>query len=99
MPICAGRFKSRFDFTWDFSFYNFLAVRNIEVAKESVEDFIKDIVMLQKVVYEKCDISDMSSVRDFAKNVQEKYPKINLLINNGKKSRPKISPKRLMNSF
>lgn len=62
----------------------FLAVRNIDVAKKSVDDYIKDPVMLQKIVYEKCDISEMTSVRNFAKNVQAKYPKINLLINNGK---------------
>ena len=53
------------------------------MAKKSVENFIKQPVMLQKIVYEKMDVGDMTSVRNFAKNIQKKYSKIDLLINNG----------------
>lgn len=41
-------------------------------------------MLQQRVFYETCDIGDNLSVRAFARNVSEKFPKINLLINNGK---------------
>lgn len=61
-----------------------LAVRNIETAQKSVEDYIKDSSLLKKINYFKCDISEMKSVRKFSQDVKEKFSKINLLINNGK---------------
>lgn len=65
--------------------YNlFLAVRNIELAKKSIESQINDQIKLKKVHYFKCDISDMNSVENFAKSLKEKFYAINLLINNGK---------------
>lgn len=39
--------------------------------------------MQGNLIYEKLDVGDMTSVREFAKIVQEKYKKIDLLINNG----------------
>ena len=39
---------------------------------------------MDKIIYESCDIGDMSSVREFAKRVKERFNGINLLINNGK---------------
>lgn len=61
------------------------AVRNIEAARKSVESYINNPSLLQqRVFYETCDVGDNMSVRSFACSVTEKFPKINLLINNGK---------------
>lgn len=65
------------------NYSKFLAVRNIEAAQKSVEAFITKTELKKKIIYLNCDISDMKSIKIFAQNVQEKYPKINLLINNG----------------
>jgi NAD(P)-dependent dehydrogenase (short-subunit alcohol dehydrogenase family) len=55
----------------------------MEAAKKSVESSIDSALVMNRVIYEKCDTSDMKSVRDFAARVQERCKKINLLINNG----------------
>jgi NAD(P)-dependent dehydrogenase (short-subunit alcohol dehydrogenase family) len=60
-----------------------LGVRNPEAARKSVESFINESLTKGKVFYEKCDTGDMESVRSFAENVQNKFPSIHLLINNG----------------
>ena len=62
----------------------FTGVRNLEAARKSVESYIDSSLWLNKVIYETCDTEDMSSVREFAKRVQERFQGINLLINNGK---------------
>ncbi|XP_070490215.1 uncharacterized protein [Chironomus tepperi] len=59
-----------------------LGVRNIEAARKSVESYIDSSLLMNKVIYETCDTGDMSSVREFAKRVQERCRGINLLINN-----------------
>lgn len=61
----------------------FKGVRNNEMSKNTVESYINNPSQLQRVFYETCDVGDMMSVRSFARNVQEKFPKIHLLINNG----------------
>ena len=58
-------------------------VRNIEVARKSVESYIDSSLLMNKVIYETCDTGDMKSVREFAKRVQDRCRAINLLINNG----------------
>jgi len=64
-------------------FVYFSGIRNIEAARKSVESFIDSSVLMNKVIYENCDTGDMTSVRQFAKRVQERCRGINLLINNG----------------
>ncbi|XP_070490223.1 polyprenol dehydrogenase-like isoform X3 [Chironomus tepperi] len=59
-----------------------LGVRNIEAARKSIESSIDSSLLMNKVIYENCDTGDMSSVREFAKRVQERCQGINLLINN-----------------
>ncbi|CAG9809469.1 unnamed protein product [Chironomus riparius] len=59
-----------------------LGVRNIEAARKSVESYIDSSLLMNKVIYENCDTGDLSSVREFAKRVQERCRGINLLINN-----------------
>ena len=49
----------------------------------SVESVISDDLTRGKLYYEKCDTGDLESVRNFAKKVQENFPAIHLLINNG----------------
>ena len=58
-------------------------VRSPEGAKKSVESFVGDELARGKIYYEECDTGDLESVRNFAKKVQEKFPAIHLLINNG----------------
>lgn len=65
-------------------FLQFKGVRDPVQAKRSVESFIDESLTEGKVFYEKCDTGDMKSVRVFAKNIQEKFKEIHLLINNGK---------------
>lgn len=60
-----------------------LAVRDPEACKETVERSIAPLLTKGKVFYEKCDASDMTSVKDFAIKAQEKFSSIHLLINNG----------------
>lgn len=62
----------------------FEGVRSVEDAIKSVENNIKDASMLERVIFETCDVGDMMSVRSFAQKIQHKFPKVNLLINNGK---------------
>jgi NAD(P)-dependent dehydrogenase (short-subunit alcohol dehydrogenase family) len=61
-----------------------LGVRNPEISKKSIEDALGNELTKGKVFYEKCDTGDMKSVREFAKKVQQKFPAIHVLINNGK---------------
>jgi NAD(P)-dependent dehydrogenase (short-subunit alcohol dehydrogenase family) len=61
-----------------------LGVRNPETSKKSVEDALGNELTKGKVFYEKCDTGDMESVREFAKKVQQKFPAVHVLINNGK---------------
>jgi NAD(P)-dependent dehydrogenase (short-subunit alcohol dehydrogenase family) len=60
-----------------------LGVRNPEASKKSVEEALGKELTEGKVFYEKCDTGDMESVRHFAAKVQQKFPAIHLLINNG----------------
>ncbi|KAG5672993.1 hypothetical protein PVAND_003074 [Polypedilum vanderplanki] len=59
-----------------------LAVRNPKDARESVEKNIEPELRKDRVFYEVCDTSDLDAVKKFAKIVKEKFPAINLLINN-----------------
>lgn len=60
-----------------------LGVRNPESSKKSVEAALGAELTKDKVFYEQCDTGDMESVRGFAKKVQEKFPAVHVLINNG----------------
>lgn len=66
-----------------------MGVRNPEQCREIVEGTVEKSLWKDKVFYEKCDIGDMSSTKNFAKNVQQKFPSINLLINNGNSQKNK----------
>ena len=61
----------------------FTGVRNVEASRKAVESYIDSSLLMNKVIYETCDTGDLSSVREFAKRVQERCRGINLLINNG----------------
>lgn len=60
-----------------------IGVRNPEGSKKSVEDALGIDMTKGKVFYEKCDTGDMESVREFAKKVQQNFPSVHVLINNG----------------
>jgi NAD(P)-dependent dehydrogenase (short-subunit alcohol dehydrogenase family) len=64
-------------------FIEILGVRDPDSAQKSVENAIEESLTKGKVFYERCDTGDMTSVREFAKKVQEKFPAIHVLINNG----------------
>lgn len=64
-------------------FVSLLGVRDPESAQKSVESFVKvDLRPAGRIHYERLDIGDMSSVRQFAANVKRKFTKIDILINN-----------------
>jgi NAD(P)-dependent dehydrogenase (short-subunit alcohol dehydrogenase family) len=65
-------------------FFFSLGVRNLKEARESVETHIEPELRKNRVFYETCDTSDMEAMRKFARVIAEKYPAINLLVNNGK---------------
>lgn len=58
-------------------------VRNPKEAKENVESLIDIDSVKGKIFYEQLDTGSMISVRKFAKVVQSKFSKINILVNNG----------------
>lgn len=60
-----------------------LGVRNPESSKKSVEAALGVELTKNKVFFEQCDTGEMQSVREFAKKVQEKFPAVHVLINNG----------------
>lgn len=66
----------------DFFLLKFLGVRNPEGSKKSIDEYLGELAK-DKVFYETCDTGDMQSVRDFARNVQSKFPEVHILINNG----------------
>ncbi|XP_039745173.1 retinol dehydrogenase 13-like [Pararge aegeria] len=62
-----------------------MACRNIdkaEAAKTDIENTCKDLPEKGKLVVEKCDLSSMSSVREFTKKILKSEPHINILVNN-----------------
>lgn len=61
----------------------FAGVRNPNEAKSNVESLIDIESMKGKIYYEQLDTGSMQSVRKFAKVVQSKFSKIDILINNG----------------
>lgn len=61
-----------------------MGVRNPENCREIVEKSIKRSLWKERVFYEQCDIGDMTSTKNFAKTVQQKFSSIHLLVNNGK---------------
>ena len=58
-------------------------MRDTETSRKSVEAAIEEDLRRGKVFYEKCDTGDLESVNSFARKVQDQFPAINLLINNG----------------
>lgn len=60
-----------------------LGVRNPENCQEIVEKALDESLFKGKIYYAKCDTGDMESVREFSLKVQERFPGIHLLINNG----------------
>lgn len=66
------------------TFELFAGVRNPKEAKENVESLIDVDAMKGKIYYEQLDTGSVQSVRKFAKIVQSKFSKIDILINNGK---------------
>ncbi|XP_058458923.1 dehydrogenase/reductase SDR family member on chromosome X [Malaya genurostris] len=61
-----------------------LGVRNPEGSKKTVEEYLEQGKVLPgaKLHYEKLDIGNLKSVREFAARVQSKFDKIHILINN-----------------
>jgi short-subunit dehydrogenase involved in D-alanine esterification of teichoic acids len=61
-----------------------MGVRKPDICREIVEKSVERSLWKDKVFYEKCDIGDMNSTKEFAKKVQQKFSSINIIINNGK---------------
>lgn len=66
-----------------------MGVRDPEKCQKIVEESIERPLWKERIYYEKCDVGDMASVRDFAKKVQGKFSSINILVNNGKQTMTK----------
>lgn len=58
-----------------------LAVRNAEKGKRAIE-YIKTLTPAANVVIKLLDVSEFSSIRDFADQIKKEYNKIDVLINN-----------------
>lgn len=86
------RYKLRTLFHWNYAtldhvFYRFptnSGVRNPKEAQKNIESRVdfSELDSSTKVTYEYLDTGNLKSVRQFAKAVQEKYPKIDILLNN-----------------
>lgn len=61
-----------------------MGVRNPDKCKEIVEKLFHQPTLKGRVIFEKCDTGDMSSVREFAQKVRKEFKSIHVLINNGK---------------
>nr|XP_049698164.1 retinol dehydrogenase 13 [Helicoverpa armigera]XP_049698165.1 retinol dehydrogenase 13 [Helicoverpa armigera] len=62
-----------------------MACRSLERAEEAkteIETRCKDLPDTGKIVLAKCDLTSLKSVRDFAQNVLDTEPQINILVNN-----------------
>lgn len=59
-------------------------VRNLKEAQENIEKLIDLKQTKGKIYYEQLDIGQMESVRKFAAKLQNKFTKIDILVNNGK---------------
>jgi NAD(P)-dependent dehydrogenase (short-subunit alcohol dehydrogenase family) len=68
-----------------------MGVRRPDECKQTVESELGHLEINGKVFYEKLDIGDMTSVQSFAERIREKFPAVNILINNGKDKQPKIA--------
>lgn len=60
-----------------------LGVRNPEASQKAVEEALGLDMTKGRVFYERCDTGDMETVAEFAKKVQQKFPAVHVLINNG----------------
>ena len=60
-----------------------LGVRNREESQKFVEETLGLELTKGKVFYAKCDTGDIESVKKFAKMVQQRFPAVHVLINNG----------------
>ncbi|CAH0600357.1 unnamed protein product [Chrysodeixis includens] len=58
------------------------SVDKAQAAKIDIEKLCKDLPNTGKIVVEKCDLSSLTSVRQFAKKVLDTEPQINILVNN-----------------
>lgn len=58
--------------------------RKTEIGEKLLEDFREIGIKTGNIEVQKLDVSSLESVREFAKIVKEKHPKIHYLINNGK---------------
>lgn len=76
-----------------------LGVRNPDVSQKSVEETLGSELTKGKVFYEKCDTGDMETVKEFAKKVQQKFPAVHVLINNGEFHNVVISLEKLINFY
>ena len=61
-----------------------VGVRDPKLCKEIVGETFNNLNIKGRVFYEKCDVGDMASVREFASTIKKKFQAVNLLVNNGK---------------
>ncbi|KOB52098.1 Restnol dehydrogenase, partial [Operophtera brumata] len=62
-----------------------MACRNLEKAEEAkvdIEKTCKDIPDTGHLVLAKCDLSSLKSIREFAQNILDNEPQVNILVNN-----------------
>lgn len=60
-----------------------MGVRNVEVSQKAVFAAIPEEIRRNLLHFETLDTGSLKSVRDFAATIKAKYPKVDLLINNG----------------
>lgn len=60
-----------------------MGVRRPDECRELVEKKLGKLELKGRVFYEKLDVGDLASVRSFVGKIREKFPAVNVLINNG----------------
>jgi len=63
-------------------YFPFLGVREPDSAKSAVASIVDLSQTKGKLICEQLDVGDLKSVRAFAKRIADKYPKIDVLLNN-----------------
>jgi NAD(P)-dependent dehydrogenase (short-subunit alcohol dehydrogenase family) len=60
-----------------------VGVRRPDECKQIVERTFLKFALKGRVVYEKLDVGDTNSVREFVQRISKKFPAVHVLINNG----------------
>lgn len=76
-----------------------MGVRNVESSRKTVFAAIPEETRRDLLYFETLDTGSLKSVREFAVAIKAKYPKVDLLINNGELVNGQLSTQLIFSSF